>query len=89
MGLTEFKKILINLEGEDAKTTTRLWCRYFIPCRVIISRPECRCMLCSETEEASMALARRLRAEDEAEQLQRDVQASADAKLALGMHKIE
>jgi len=46
-------------------------------------------MLCSETEEASMALARQLRAEDEAEQLQRDVQASADAKLALGMHKIE
>ena len=46
-------------------------------------------MLCSETEEASMALAGRLRAEDEEEQLQRDVQDSADAKFALAMHKIE
>ena len=46
-------------------------------------------MLCSESEEASMALAERLHAEDEAEQRQREGQASADAKLARGMHKIE
>ena len=60
-----------------------------IPCRVIISRQECRCMLCSETEEASMALAERLRAEDEEAQLQRQVQDAADAKFAIAMHKIE
>ena len=46
-------------------------------------------MLCSETEEASMALAERLRAEDEEAMLQRQVQDAADAKFAIAMHKIE
>ena len=46
-------------------------------------------MLCSETEEASMALAERLRAEDEEAQLQRQVQDAADAKFAIAMRKIE
>ena len=46
-------------------------------------------MLCSETEEASMALAERLRAEDEEAQLQRQVRDAADAKFTIAMHKIE
>ena len=46
-------------------------------------------MLCSETEEASMALAERLHAEEEEGMLKRQKQEEGDAKLALGMYNCE
>ena len=48
----------------------------------------CRCMLCSETEEASMALAERLHAAEEG-MLKRQKQKEDDAKRALGMYNCE
>ena len=46
-------------------------------------------MLCSETEEASMALAGRLHAEEEEGMLERQARDAADAKIAIAWHKIE
>ena len=49
----------------------------------------CRCMLCSESEEASIALAERLHAEEEEGSLKRQKQEEDDAKFALGMYNCE
>ena len=49
-------------------------------------------MLCSETEQASMALAEaaeRLHAEEEEGRLKRQKQEDDDAKLAMGVYKTE
>ena len=46
-------------------------------------------MLCSETEEASMALAEQLHAEEEEGRLKRQKQEDDDAKLVIEVYKIE
>ena len=46
-------------------------------------------MLCSETEEASMALAQQLEAAEEEGRLKRQKQEGDDAKFALGMYNCE
>ena len=46
-------------------------------------------MLCSETEEASMALAERLHAEEEEGRLKRQKQEEDDETFALGMYNCE
>ena len=49
----------------------------------------CRCMLCSESEEASIALAERLHAEEQEGRLKRQKQEADDAKHVMDMYRIE
>ena len=50
---------------------------------------KCRCILRSETEHANMVLVERLYAEEEEGRLKRQKQEGDDAKLAMGVYKIE